>query len=372
MRVHLRMQAPATRFDPSRGPRLATCRWSSTPSAPSGRIRRRAAAPKCRRRWWPRPAAPPVRAICRSSAGATSCAAMTRARSAQFPAMSFVRRSIDSTSVPPSRAFFADRRNCSSALSIRKAGGTSPMAARGLHPAKLAVELLRVGLQPREIRLGISGVLDSMVAVEEARDVEIGADVLDDHIGRVAPAPNRYIAVREREPCERRRIRASNDLETGARGMRKPGDVEGVGPLQVVRSCLTIRCCPSAERSASCDRSAALAPVSMPRDVALSGKRRRRFSASSSSSASASRSVVVGVIAVRSPAHADSNGSAAKDVSAATASRRLINESDKVRFQLLGKVGLCSTSYSTKESNLGHPLPRRIDRKAPIVVHFCH
>jgi hypothetical protein len=40
--------------------------------------------------------------------------------------MFFDRRSIDSTSVPPSRAFFADSVICAIALSIRNAGGTSP------------------------------------------------------------------------------------------------------------------------------------------------------------------------------------------------------------------------------------------------------
>ena len=65
---------------------------------------------------------------CRSSAGAISCAAIVRARSAQVPGMFFVRRAIDSTSEPPSRAFFAESRICASALSIRNAGGTSPAA----------------------------------------------------------------------------------------------------------------------------------------------------------------------------------------------------------------------------------------------------
>ena len=42
------------------------------------------------------------------------------------------------------------------------------------------------------------------------------------------------------------------------------------------RSCFAIRCCPSAERSVSWDRSAALAPVSMPSEVALSGEQAKQ------------------------------------------------------------------------------------------------
>ena len=112
---------------------------------------------------------------------------------------------------------------CASALSIRNAGGTRPAAARRLHAAELAVELLRVRLQPREIRLGVGGVLDRMIAVEEARDVEIGADVLDDDVRRVAPAADGDVAVRQREALERRGVGAAHDLDAGARRVREAG-----------------------------------------------------------------------------------------------------------------------------------------------------
>ncbi len=58
------------------------------------------------------------------------------ARSAQLPGMFFVRRSMDSTSEPPSRAFFADKPICASALSRRKAGGIRPETARRLDTAR--------------------------------------------------------------------------------------------------------------------------------------------------------------------------------------------------------------------------------------------
>ena len=92
-------------------------------------------------------------------------------------------------------------------------------------------------------------------------------------------------------------------------------------------SCDAIRRGPAAERSVSWARRGARAPVSMPRDVALSGNRRRRLSASSSSSARASASMVVaGALAAGSLLHPDVSGTTAVEASAASASRRLINE----------------------------------------------
>ena len=142
---------------------------------------------------------PAVRAICRSSAGATSCAAIARARSAQLPGNVF-RPPLDGLDERPAFAGVLRRQaHLPQRLVDQEGRRHEPRCARGLHPAKLAVELLGIGLQPREIGLGVGGVLDAMVAVEEARDVEIGADVLDDDVGRVAPAANRDVAVRERE-----------------------------------------------------------------------------------------------------------------------------------------------------------------------------
>ena len=200
--------------------------------------------------------------------------------------------SIDSTSDPPSRAFFAESVICASALSIRNAGGTRPAPRAACIRPELAVELLRVRLQPREVRLGVRRVLDRMIAVEEARDVEIRADVLDDDVRRVAPAADGDVAVGEREALERGRVRAAHDLDAGARRRARGRFASNaLTPLQVgadlCRRCAAV---PAAERSASCDRSAARAPVSIPSDVAPSGPSFRRLSATSSSSLSASAS----------------------------------------------------------------------------------
>ena len=131
--------------------------------------------------------------------------------------MFFVRRSIDSTSAPPSRALFDRQRHLRQRLVDQERRRHEPAAARRLHPAELAVELLRVRLQARQIRLGVGGVLDGMVAVEEARDVEIGADVLNHDVRRVAPAADGDVAVGQREAFERRGVGAAHDLDAGAR-----------------------------------------------------------------------------------------------------------------------------------------------------------
>ena len=67
---------------------------------------------------------------CRSSAGATSCAAIVRARSAQSPGMFLVRRSIDSTSVPPSRAFLPRASFAPSPYRSGTPGARGPLPAR--------------------------------------------------------------------------------------------------------------------------------------------------------------------------------------------------------------------------------------------------
>src|SRR5258705_5651167 len=85
--------------------------------------------------------------------------------------------------------------------------------------------------------------------------------------------------------------------------------------------------CPSADRSASFERSAASASVSIPSDVALSGKCSRKFSPISSSIFNASASVFLAAAAgagVGSPVHPCSSGKVAVQARDAMASRRFI------------------------------------------------
>ena len=130
------------------------------------------------------------------------------------------------------------------ALSIRKAGGTSPSAARSLHAAELAIELLRVRLQPREIRLGVGGVVDPMFAIQEARDIQIGADVLDHDVRCIAPAADRHVAVRKREPLECNRIGASTTSRLVRVACESPRVSNALTRARSARICFASRCCP--------------------------------------------------------------------------------------------------------------------------------
>ena len=73
-------------------------------------------------------------------------------------------------------------------------GRDQALVARHDHPPELIVELLGIGSQTGQIGLGVGGIVDLVIAVEEARHVEIGADVLDHDIGRVAPAADGDVA----------------------------------------------------------------------------------------------------------------------------------------------------------------------------------
>jgi hypothetical protein len=57
-----------------------------------------------------------------------------------------------------------------------------------------------------------------MIGIEEARVVDISADVLDHHVRRIAPAADGDVAVRLGEAVERGSVGAFDDLEAGARG----------------------------------------------------------------------------------------------------------------------------------------------------------
>src|SRR4029077_19123577 len=90
-----------------------------------------------------------------------------------------------------------------------------------------------IRLQTGKISFGVGGVFDGMIAVEESRDVEVCADVLDHDIRRVAPAPYRDIAIGQRESFHRLPIRAANHFEACSRRMREARRIERVDSLQI-------------------------------------------------------------------------------------------------------------------------------------------
>ena len=72
-----------------------------------------------------------------------------------------------------------------------------------------------------------------MIGVEEARDVEIGADILNDDVRCIPPSPDRDITIRQRETFKCRSIRAAHDLEARPSRMRKGAGVKGIDAIEV-------------------------------------------------------------------------------------------------------------------------------------------
>ncbi len=167
--------------------------------------------------------------------------------------LAFVRRSIDSTTEPPFARVLHRQRHLRQRLVEQEGRRHQAGAARRLNATEFAVELRGERLQPREVRLGVRGRLDQVIAVQEARDVEIRADVLDHDVRRVAPAADRDVAVGKREAFERRGVRTAHDLDAGARrrataAWRRPRSRAPGRPAPARRSAA---CRPRSDRSAA-------------------------------------------------------------------------------------------------------------------------
>ena len=176
-------------------------RGAQRPAVEFVAVRARPHAGVHRRAWRAGPAARPAgaRAPGRSSAGRWP----GRGR-AQSPGMSLVRRSRQFDQPAAFASALDAHRHLGDRLVDQEGGGDQPLRGRVLQPAELAVELDRHSFRAgrdrlrrrRHSRTGWS-------AVEEARHVEIGADILDHDIGRVAPAADRDVAIGQGEAVER-------------------------------------------------------------------------------------------------------------------------------------------------------------------------
>ena len=94
-----------------------------------------------------------------------------------------------------------------------------------------------------------------MLGVEEARHVEIGADVLDHDVRRVAPAADRDVAIGQGEAFERGAIGAAHDFDAGARRVGEAGGVDRFGAGEIgAQSVAASRRWPVWQRSPSCER----------------------------------------------------------------------------------------------------------------------
>jgi hypothetical protein len=108
------------------------------------------------------------------------------------------------------------------------------LAARSFETTTLTVQLLRIRLQPGQVSFGVGRVLDGMIGVEEPRDVEISADVLNHYVRRVAPVADRDVAIGQPKPVESRLVCAPNHLDAGPHRVRETRHVERLCAIHVV------------------------------------------------------------------------------------------------------------------------------------------
>jgi hypothetical protein len=72
-----------------------------------------------------------------------------------------------------------------------------------------------------------------MLGVQEPGHVEVGADVLDDHVWRLAPAADGHVAVGQGEAFERGRVRGPDHGGARSGRVRQSGDVDRVDAREV-------------------------------------------------------------------------------------------------------------------------------------------
>ena len=94
------------------------------------------------------------------------------------------------------------------------------LRCRRLESPRLAIDLAGIGLKSFEVGFGIFSRLQRVLLVEQARDLEEGAGVLRDNVGRVPPRPvlveKRHVAVREVESLRRGLMRRAHDIKVDA------------------------------------------------------------------------------------------------------------------------------------------------------------
>ena len=100
-------------------------------------------------------------------------------------------------------------------------------------PLQLSIQDARHLFQAGNIGLGVDCIGDGVIGIEEARQVDIGAHVLDHRIGGSAPASYGDVAIGQGHAVNRRGIGAFHHFETGARGGIEPGLVESASPRQI-------------------------------------------------------------------------------------------------------------------------------------------
>ena len=95
-------------------------------------------------------------------------------------------------------------------------------------PFQLSIQLAGHCGQPRQIGFRIGSIADRVIPVEKARRIEIGADILDHDIGRVAPAADRDIAIGQGKAIQCHAECALDHGQAGARGVIQRGRIDAL------------------------------------------------------------------------------------------------------------------------------------------------
>ncbi len=110
------------------------------------------------------------------------------------------------------------------------------LRSRRLESPRLAIDLAGIGLKSLEVSFGIFSRLQRVLLVEQARDLEEGAGVLRDNVGRVPPRPvlveKRNVAVREVESLGRGLMRRAHDIQVDSRRLVEAGGVDRAQSLE--------------------------------------------------------------------------------------------------------------------------------------------
>ena len=101
--------------------------------------------------------------------------------------------------------------------SQQKIGRDQPCRLCRSDPIQFSVELGRQLRKPVTIGLSIVRCLDRMAGIQKAGNIEIGSDVLDYDIRRVAPTTDRHVSIGQSETFKRARIRGFDHGEAGLR-----------------------------------------------------------------------------------------------------------------------------------------------------------
>ena len=142
-----------------------------------------------------------------------------------------------SATLPPRASFELRER-----LVEDEIGRDHALRARSLQALGLAVELAGIRHEALEIGVGVLSGRDGVLLLEQARDLEEGAGVLRDHVGRVAPGPvrvqERDVAIRKLETLRSGLVGRAHDVDVDAGSLVERAGIDSLEARQALGDAL--------------------------------------------------------------------------------------------------------------------------------------